>query len=70
MHAVQVERLKPGSLVASDDHQNRHILAGYVTKNRPYAERWIMPSPVAVVYQERGHFTSRQVGQAFWRAPW
>ena len=27
-----VERLKPGSLVASDDHQNRHILAGYVTE--------------------------------------
>jgi hypothetical protein len=31
VRAVQVERLRPGSLVARDDPQNRHILAGYVT---------------------------------------
>src|ERR1022692_2152392 len=33
VRAVQVERLRPGSLVARDDPQNRHILAGYVTRS-------------------------------------
>ena len=39
VHAVQVERLRPGSLVARDDTQNRHILAGYVTGARAMFEK-------------------------------